>query len=238
LGSQLKDCYPQLSDVFTRSLRSGRKELNVEEEFGKTRLVTEATHVNDGMLWLMAILVELLTDHEFLLFDEIENGINPELVEFLLDKLVNARQQVLVTTHSPMILNYLDDQVARGCPIFTRRSGLWSPRVRRPAMLILVSGEGVTDMGRCIASAQCSGQEFEAGPMAWLVDQLLGARMDYSFLSVERMVFATKSRVSDVSKSLKPPTLVGRKRKQETAYFFRNARAMSQARTEARQRGG
>jgi len=50
LGSQLKDCYPQLSDVFTRSLRSGRKELNVEEEFGKTRLVTEATHVNDGML--------------------------------------------------------------------------------------------------------------------------------------------------------------------------------------------
>jgi len=113
LGSQLKKCYPQLSRFFTRSLRAGRIELNVEEKFGAARLVTEAKHINDGMLRLMAILAELVTDHDFLLFDEIENGINPELVEFLLDALVKARQQVLVTTHSPMILNYLDDQVAR-----------------------------------------------------------------------------------------------------------------------------
>lgn len=113
LESQLKDCYPQLASFFTRSLRAGWKELNIKEEFGKTRLFTEAKHVNDGMLRMMAILAELLTGHEFLLFDEIENGINPELVEFLLDALVDARQQVLVTTHSPMILNYLDDDVAR-----------------------------------------------------------------------------------------------------------------------------
>jgi predicted ATPase len=38
---------------------------------------------------------------------------NPELVEFLLDSLLEAPQQVLVTTHSPMILNWLDDDVAR-----------------------------------------------------------------------------------------------------------------------------
>lgn len=113
LESRLKACYPQLSRFFTRSLRAGWKELNIQEEFGKTRLVTEAKHVNDGMLRMMAIVAELVTGHEFLLFDEIENGINPELVEFLLDALVNARQQILVTTHSPMILNYLDDEVAR-----------------------------------------------------------------------------------------------------------------------------
>ena len=29
-----------------------------------------------------------------------------------MDRLVRATQQVLVTTHSPMILNYLDDEVA------------------------------------------------------------------------------------------------------------------------------
>ncbi len=40
----------------------------------------------------MAILAELATENRFLLFDEIENGINPELVEFVIDKLVNARQ--------------------------------------------------------------------------------------------------------------------------------------------------
>jgi len=94
-------------------------------------------------------------------------------------------------------------------------------------MLLLVSGEGVTDMGRCIVSDQCSGQGFEAGPMAWLVDQIVEARMDYSVLSVGLMTFVSESRVSKRSKSLKPMTLAGRKRKQETTYFFRNARAMA-----------
>jgi AAA15 family ATPase/GTPase len=76
-------------------------------------MTTEARHVNDGLLRLMAILAELQTKDRFVLFDEIENGINPELVEFVIDNLVNAKQQVLVTTHSPMILNYLDDEAAK-----------------------------------------------------------------------------------------------------------------------------
>ena len=113
LLARLQTCYPRLSNFFTRSLRAGWKELNIKEQFGHTQLNTEAKHVNDGMLRLMAILAEILTEHKFVLFDEIENGINPELVEFLLDSLVGSRQQVLVTTHSPMILNYLDDDVAR-----------------------------------------------------------------------------------------------------------------------------
>jgi AAA15 family ATPase/GTPase len=69
--------------------------------------------MNDGFLRLIAVLAELTTDHSMVMFDEIENGINPELIDFLLDKLLKARQQVLVTTHSPMILNYLDDDTAR-----------------------------------------------------------------------------------------------------------------------------
>jgi predicted ATPase len=113
LEQQLRRCYPSLSAIHTSSLRFGWKQLAVEEVFGDRKLLSEARHVNDGMLRLMAILSEILTDDRFLLFDEIENGINSELVEFLLGRLVNARQQVLVTTHSPMILNYLDDDVAR-----------------------------------------------------------------------------------------------------------------------------
>jgi ABC-type multidrug transport system ATPase subunit len=67
---------------------------------------------------MIAILAELHTDHQFLLFDEIENGINPEIIEFVITLLVSARQQVLVTTHSPMILNYLDDQIARNGVVY------------------------------------------------------------------------------------------------------------------------
>jgi len=113
LSSRLKSVYPHLEQFLTRSLQAGWKELGIREQFGGKSLTTEARHINDGMLRMMAILAEILTDHDFLLFDEIENGINPELVGFLLDLLVNARQQILVTTHSPMILNDLDDEVAR-----------------------------------------------------------------------------------------------------------------------------
>jgi ABC-type multidrug transport system ATPase subunit len=113
LEKHLIACYPQLQQIRTSSLRSGWKQLKVEEKFAGHRMESEARHINDGMLRLMAILAETLTDARFLLFDEIENGINPELVEFLIDSLVGAKQQILVTTHSPMILNYLDDDVAR-----------------------------------------------------------------------------------------------------------------------------
>ncbi len=75
--------------------------------------LTPARHVNDGLLRLLAVLSQLASDEHFLLFDEIENGINPELVEFLVDALVESEHQVMVTTHSPVILNYLEDEVAK-----------------------------------------------------------------------------------------------------------------------------
>ena len=88
------------------------------EEYGDHILFTEARHVNDGMLRLIAILAELESEHDFLLFDEIENGINPELVAFLIQILTDARQQIMVTTHSPLILNYLDDETAQESVVY------------------------------------------------------------------------------------------------------------------------
>jgi len=110
----LADVYGQLKSVETRSLRSGWKQLEITEQFGDHKLKSTARHVNDGMLRMMAILTQLESDNDLLLFDEIENGINPELIEYLIDHLVKARhKQVLVTTHSPMILNFLEDDVAK-----------------------------------------------------------------------------------------------------------------------------
>jgi predicted ATP-dependent endonuclease of OLD family len=123
LEARLKQAYPQLINITSRSLKGGWKRLDVLEEYevvkdGEWRmlpfpLATEAKHINDGMLRLMAIIGETLTDHSLLLFDEIENGINPELVEYVVDTLVDSPQQILVTTHSPMILNFLEDDIAR-----------------------------------------------------------------------------------------------------------------------------
>jgi ABC-type multidrug transport system ATPase subunit len=74
--------------------------------------VNEGKYLNDGTLRLIAILSQLQSKQSFLLFDEIENGINSELIEFLLDTLIASNHQVMITTHSPMILNYIDDETA------------------------------------------------------------------------------------------------------------------------------
>jgi len=124
LAKELKRAYSQLIHVYAKSLRSGWKQLQASERFGKSKVWTEAQHLNDGMLRLIAIVAELTSQHEFILFDEIENGINPELIEFVIDLLVSARQQVLVTTHSPMILNYLNDKTARDGVVYLYRTPL------------------------------------------------------------------------------------------------------------------
>ena len=75
-----------------------------------------AGHINDGFLRVIAIVSQTFTSHEVLLLDEIENGINPALVEELMRFLVSlgtVAKQVIVTTHSPVILNFLDDEIAR-----------------------------------------------------------------------------------------------------------------------------
>ncbi len=127
---QLKKAYPHLQGLAAKSLRSGWKQLEISEsfqgeEFGfSSTMTTEASHINDGMLRMIAILAELLSENRFLLFDEIENGINPELVEFVMDLLVATKQQVLVTTHSPMILNFLEDDVAKKGVIYLYKTAM------------------------------------------------------------------------------------------------------------------
>lgn len=117
LQSDLERFYPQLRAVYIQSLPSGWKDLKIEESHTKAlmgrRVVTQARHINDGMLRLMAILAEMLSGHGVLLFDEIENGINPELIQKLVSHFLNAGQQIIVTTHSPMILNYIPDEEAK-----------------------------------------------------------------------------------------------------------------------------
>jgi len=88
------------------------KKLIIQEQFKETTLEIESRHIADGFLRLLAVFAQLSLTQSFLLFDEIENGINPELIEFLMDTLVETRPQMLITTHSPMVLNYLEDNIA------------------------------------------------------------------------------------------------------------------------------
>lgn len=118
ITKKLQEMYGQLDSLEVKSLRSGWKQLEIVEKFDGQKITSLARHVNDGMLRLMAILSQLEIPNAFLLFDEIENGINPELIEFLMDMLVKSDDQILITTHSPLVLNYLDDDVAKDGVIY------------------------------------------------------------------------------------------------------------------------
>lgn len=109
----LQKFYPALIDFKITSQKSGWKKLSVFEQFGSQKLETEALHLNDGLLRILAVLTQADADRSLLLLDELENGINQEIVETLVDTLLQSPQQLLVTTHSPLLLNYLPDDVAR-----------------------------------------------------------------------------------------------------------------------------
>ncbi len=108
----MSQCYPNLKQIDTSAMRSGWKKLTCHESYQGHALKTEARHVADGFLRLLAVFAQLSKKQSFLLLDEIENGINPELIEFLMDTLVQAPPQVIVTTHSPMVMNYIEDEIA------------------------------------------------------------------------------------------------------------------------------
>jgi len=114
--SIMRRFYPTLDRVSVLSKAYGWKQLVIGEAFPDTGgvLKTEGHHINDGMLRLMGIVAQTLGEKRFLMFDEIENGFSPELIKELVQYLAReAEQQVLVTTHSPLVLNYLLDEEAR-----------------------------------------------------------------------------------------------------------------------------
>ena len=113
LVTLLQKFYPALVDFKITSQRSGWKKLSVLEQFGAQKLETEALHLNDGLLRILAVLTQAESDRSLLLLGELENGINQEIVQTLVDTLLQSPQQLLVTTHSPLLLNYLPDDVAR-----------------------------------------------------------------------------------------------------------------------------
>jgi len=78
------------------------------------------------------------------------------LVEQLMDYLVNGEKQVIVTTHSPMVLNYLDDDVAR--------NGVF---------LVYRTRSGYTRCGRFFNSIQAKEKLSLLGPGEVLIDTAL-----------------------------------------------------------------
>ncbi|PEH37330.1 chromosome segregation protein SMC [Burkholderia gladioli] len=133
--------YPAAVDFKVVQQRAGWKRLVLIEEYGGRRIETEAKHINDGLLRVLAILSQAQSRQSALLFDEVENGVNPEIAEQLVDVLQDCPQQVIVTSHSPLILNYLSDETARRAVSFVYRSWDGSSKARPFFSLPQVKGK-------------------------------------------------------------------------------------------------
>lgn len=149
LVALLQKFYPALADFKITSQRSGWKKLSVFEQFGEQRLETEALHLNDGLLRILAVLTQADAGRSMLLLDELENGINQEMVETLVDTLLQSPQQLLVTTHSPLLLNFLPDDVALRAVLLAYKTPAGETRIRRffdvPRMAAKLQGMGPGD---------------------------------------------------------------------------------------------
>lgn len=163
LIKNLKIFYPQLVDIKASPIKGGWKRLTIVEEFDGRHVETEARHVNDGLLRILAILSQSITGHEILLFDEIENGVNPQIIEKLVDTLVASEQQIIVTTHNPMILNYLEDSIAREAVQFVYKNPAGITRVRpffsieriRKKLDVMGPGEAFIDTDLVALTNEC-----------------------------------------------------------------------------------
>lgn len=171
----LKGFYPAVVDFKVKQERAGWKKLYVIEAYGDILVETEAKHINDGLLRILAIIAQSATEPSLLIFDEVENGVNPEIVERLVELLQNSPHQIIVTTHSPMILNYLDDAVATESVRFVYRSVKGStcsrplfalPRMKSK-LAVMGPGEAFVDTSLSGLIAECQRLDAEeSGPEA------------------------------------------------------------------------
>ena len=110
-------------------------------------------------------------------------------------------------------------------------------------MYFLFSGEGSTDMGKGPDNSRiCEGEDYKLGPMALIVEQIVSDKHKFSPIKQNRCGFIPKGLLMKKAKNKRPgkknSTFPGKKKKKETAYFYRTAYAFGiLANEESKSRG-
>lgn len=91
-------------------------------------------------------------------------------------------------------------------------------------MIVVLSGEGPTDLGQC-SNAQhlCAGDDFQIGPMTFMLNQMLESRGQISSGCQYISKGGLAKRATDRKSNGGRYSFVGKKRGQEAGYFYINA---------------
>jgi hypothetical protein len=92
-------------------------------------------------------------------------------------------------------------------------------------MILVLSGEGKTDLGELEFGTEL----FKAGAMYMIVDKIIENRYSYSpyTISKDNIKYIPETELSKKAKKLQPMKLPSKSLKQETGYYFKNARALA-----------
>ena len=99
-------------------------------------------------------------------------------------------------------------------------------------MLLLLSGEGPSDMGQAQrVKPCCETTEFNHGPLCLMLDKLIESfhGLQYSLLSSHQVFFTAKQQLVDTVKTDQPRRmrLPGKKHGKEITYYYKNALALA-----------
>ena len=104
-----------VTDIKTKTVNPRWSKVETVEHYGESRITVSARNMSDGMLRLIAIIT---TSEDkapsLMLMDELENGINTryakQLVDLLRETCEKNCQQIIVSTHSTVFLDYFQPQ--------------------------------------------------------------------------------------------------------------------------------
>lgn len=117
INRSLKSLNPSIQGV--ESKRSGKKRLVVSHDFDNRRLVFDISQESEGFRRFFSHLLALYQSppKQVMVFEEPEKGIHPGALEALAAEIKstpeNGRGQVILTTHSPTLLDFFKPESLR-----------------------------------------------------------------------------------------------------------------------------
>lgn len=90
--------------VFFQLTEDGRVMMKVFEN----ELELAPPGISDGFYKVLAILTATYLTPPLLIIDEIENSLHPETLELIIDTLRESESQVIITTHSPVVVDIVE----------------------------------------------------------------------------------------------------------------------------------
>jgi len=111
--NEVKQVYDFLTEnnIYPRPVFTDDKDVRLYfiERSGNKELILSPSSVSDGFIRMLTILTAVyLLGMSTIVIDEIENSLNLKYIERLVDVMRHSDSQFIVTTHSPLIIDFMD----------------------------------------------------------------------------------------------------------------------------------